>query len=243
MANSKVAIIVPEGSGTAGLRKLSRQLTNNGVRSLGHNKLVHAVERSEALYEAFAAGKLSATDLWTDVVPTRKVRALPQNLQRGALAWNDLVKQGSRGLERSAINRTLKAAKLELRGERVYDLVGKKEVGKPTTRIRGEKSVGNWTLNQIWNWFPIPIVDWLGIYWGHYAVVNLTSKASVACQLIRAEITGPHHGALSIAFNSRQVAASSNGFIPFWEVTNRVSLKSTAYYGGQSKTVRTNLTV
>ncbi|MBN2086198.1 MAG: hypothetical protein JW748_13345 [Anaerolineales bacterium] len=243
MAISNVTILIPAQFTDAESTALANSLKKQGLVVLGKNRLCVAVKKNEKLIRAIATSKVVVKDLWLEKLPEKRAKALPEEVKRLAIFWNVFCDQGDKGVEQAAVSRTLKRAQLAVRNDRIYDLAAKKFVGSKIVRKSGKKSVGNWTLTQLWNWFPIPIFGPFGIPIGHYAFINLTGKASVACDYLEGKIQGPHHYNYLKLKKVKSVSVAASGFIPFWEVVNQVVLTSKGSYQGITKSIRTTLTV
>ncbi len=243
MAPTKVVLLVPVQFTDAESTALANSLKKQRFVVLGKNRICVAVKMNEKLISAIANSKIVVRDIWMGKLPEKRIKALPEEVKRLSIFWNVFCDQGEDGITQAVASRSLKQAQLAIRNDRTYDLAAKKFVGTKIVRKSGQKSVGNWTLKQYWNWFPLPAFGPFGIPIGHFAVINLTSSASVVCTYIEAKIQGPHHYLYRRVKNSKSVSISSCGFIPFWEVTNQVALTSKASYQGGVKQLTTKLTV
>lgn len=243
MVIPKVALLIPTDFSSAESTALANSLKKQRFVVLGNNKICVAAKMNDRLFSAIAKSKVVVKDIWVGKLTEKRIKSLPEELRQLSIFWNIYCDQGEKGVEEATVSRSLRQAGFEIKGDRVYDLTERKFVGDKIVKNKGEKSAGNWTLNQSWNWYPVPVFGFLGIPIGHFAVVHLTSSASVVCTSISAKIKGPHHDAYRKVNNAKSASTNSTGFIPFWEVTNNVVLTSKGSYGGNNKTLTTTLTV
>ena len=243
MSKSKVALLIPTDFSVAESTALAKSLRKERFVVLGKNRICVAVKLNDRLFSTIAKSKVIVKDLWVGKLAEKRIKSLPKELRGLAVFWNIYCDQGEKGVEKSIVSRSLKQAGLVIKKGRVYDLTRKKFIGGKIVEKKGEKSVGNWTLSMAWNWFWIPVFGPFGIFLGHYAVINLTSSASVVCTYISARIYGPHHYAYGRVQNAKTASAASTGFIPFWEVSNNVTLASNGSYQSNVKNLTSTLTV
>jgi hypothetical protein len=202
MLRGQFALIIPAKTTPAGLRNVTDSLAKAKVKPLGEGKILVVPWNADS--RAVLEAGVGIAGFHVDQIPKDVIAGLPESEARIAKVWNWSLESAHQHVSDAKVKRLWKSLGLEIRDNRVYDSIAKKDLGL-TQQGEEREHQGNWSLWQTRGWTVIP--GWFGwwekIYcWSQTYQTSTYGGAFEAVDFISAQVMGPNH----YAYESRSTS-------------------------------------